>query len=288
MKVAVVGAGRVGTAMAVLLQRAGGYPIVGVSGRGPTRDRAARFLPDVPVLDSAEAARRAELVLVAVPDDVIALVVDAMAADEAFRPGQWVGHVSGATGLEALDAARDLGAQRLSVHPLQTFPDVGHAIDHIPGSTIAVTADDEAGYVVAERLATYLLGEPFRLPDDLRPLYHAAAVFASNYLVTTSSVAADLFRASGVPDPMEAMHPLQRATLDNLSSIGPEQALTGPVVRGDAGTVERNLDALREHAPHVVPAYLAMAEATLELAVRSGRLSDAQRGSVQDVLARWS
>ena len=287
MRVAVVGAGRVGTAVAVLLQRAG-HRIVAVAGRGPTRDRAASYLPGVPVLHPSDAARGVELVVVGVPDDLIEAITESVAAAGGFHPGQWVAHLSGATGLDALNAARAAGARRLAVHPLQTLPDVAAAIDRIPGSTVAVTADDDQGFHLGERLADDLLGEPFRLADELRPLYHAAAVFASNYLVATSALATDLFAAAGVAQPLRAMEPLQRATLDNLFQLGPELALTGPAVRGDAGTVDRNLTALAASAPGAIPAYVEMARVALDLATRGGRLPPDRRVEVDEVLSRWS
>jgi predicted short-subunit dehydrogenase-like oxidoreductase (DUF2520 family) len=287
MKVAVVGAGRVGTAFAVLLGRAG-HAIVGVSGRGPTRERAARHLPQAAFLEPAATAGAGELVLLGVPDDLIAATAADLAAQGAFRPGQYVAHLSGARGLDVLEPARAAGARRLGIHPLQTFPDVGHALDRIPGCTVAVSADDEDGYFVAERIADDVLGEPFRLSEDLRPLYHAAAVFASNYLVTTTAVAARLFSAAGIADPDAAMAPLQQATLDNLRDLGPAKALTGPASRGDAGTVERNLEALDAHARDAVAAYVAMARVALDLATASGSLDPERRTAVEGVLDRWS
>jgi predicted short-subunit dehydrogenase-like oxidoreductase (DUF2520 family) len=285
MKVAVVGAGNVGTAVAVLLRRAG-HRIMAVSGRAATRDRAASFLPDVPVVEPAEAVAAAELVIVGVPDDLIQSAVGSFR--DAVVAGQWVAHLSGAVGLDALDTAREAGARRLVVHPLQTVPDVAGAIDRIPGSAIAITADDDDGYVLGERIGEDLLGEPFRLLDENRALYHAAAVFASNHLVVTSAVAAELFATAGVPDPIRAMTPLQRATLDNIGLLGPERALTGPAVRGDAGTLERNLAALAVAKPAAIPAYVAMARVALELAERGGRLTTDRRAACEDVLARWS
>ncbi len=182
-------------------------------------------------------------------------------------------HLSGSLGLDALQSAAVAGARILAIHPLQTFPDVGSALERLRGCSIAITADDEEGYLLGERLAGDLEGVPFRLSDELRPLYHAAAVFASNYLVTASAIAESLFAEAGVPDPARAMAPLQRATLENVERLGPARALTGPAVRGDAGTIRRNLEALEAHAPELVPAYVAMARATLDLAERSGRLS---------------
>ena len=287
MDIAVIGAGRAGTAVAVLWQAAG-HRIVAVAGREATRARAARSLPGVPVLEPLDAARDAELVVVGVPDDLIEPIVGELSAAGAFAPVRWVAHLSGATPLSTLDAARDGGARRLGVHPLQTFPDVDAGIDRIPGSTVAVGADDDEGLAVAERLAVDLGGLPFRLPEEHRAIYHAAAVFASNDLVGATAVAEQLLEAAGVPDPLAALAPLHQATVRNLVRTGPADALTGPAVRGDAGTIARNLEALAASAPWAVDAYVEMARLTLDLAVSGGRLSQDRRATVDEVLARWS
>lgn len=287
MNVSVVGAGRVGTAVAVLLMRAG-HRIVAVSGRAPTRERAFRHLPDVPILDPEEACRAGELVLIAVPDDEIVPMVERLAGADAFRAGQWAAHLSGAAGLGALEPARRAGARTLALHPLQTFPTVAAALERIPGSAAAVTAADPEGYEIGERIARDLGARPFRLEDAVRPLYHAAAVFASNYLIVTTAVAEDLFREAGVPEPARAMVSLQRATLENVQELGPGQALTGPAVRGDATTVDRNLCALDRSAPWAVPAYVELCRLALELGTRTGRLPAPRRAAVEEVLARWS
>jgi predicted short-subunit dehydrogenase-like oxidoreductase (DUF2520 family) len=287
MEVAVIGAGRVGTAVAVLLQQAG-HRLVGVSGRGETRGRAGAHLPGVPIIEPAEAAAAAELVVLGTPDDAIEPTVAALAAAAAIPAGSWVMHLSGSRGLDALAPALESGARGLAMHPLQTFPDVGSALKGLPGCPIAVTAHDEDGYALGERLADDLHGLPFRLADELRPLYHAAAVFASNYLVTASAIAESLFAEAGVPDPAKAMAPLQRTSLEHVERLGPARALTGPAVRGDAGTIRRNLEALERHAPALVPAYVAFARSALELGRRSGRLTPASRAAVEDVLIAWS
>lgn len=287
MNVSVVGAGRAGTAVAVLLSRAG-HKIVAVSGRGPTRDRAARYLPGTAFAEPHDAARAGDLVIVAVPDDQIAEMVERLAHGDAFRSGQWVAHLSGAAGLDVLAPVRAAGARPLAFHPLQTFPDVAGGIDRIPGSAMAVTADDAEGYLIGERVAEDLMARSFRLADADRGLYHAAAVFASNYLVGVSAIAQELFNLAGVPDPVRAMLPLQRASLDNVERLGPEHALTGPAVRGDATTVDRNLAALHASAPRVVPAYVEMCRVALELGERAGRLTAERRAGVEEVLSRWS
>jgi predicted short-subunit dehydrogenase-like oxidoreductase (DUF2520 family) len=287
MDIAVVGAGRLGTALAVLLERAG-HRVVGVSGRDGTAERASRHLPGVPVTEAGEAAAAAEVVVVSTPDDAIRSAVDALAAAVALRPGAWVVHLSGALGLDVLEAARAAGARRLAIHPLQTFPDVDSALRRLPGCAIAVTADDAEGEAMGERLARDLGGLPFPLSDERRPLYHAAAVFASNHLVTSAAVAEALFAEAGVPDPAAAVAPLQRASLENVERLGAGAALTGPAVRGDAGTIRRNLEALKQDAPELIPAYAAMARVALDVADRAGRLAPEARSAVEDVLAEWT
>jgi predicted short-subunit dehydrogenase-like oxidoreductase (DUF2520 family) len=286
MDVAVIGAGRVGTALAVRLLDAG-HRIVAISGRAGTVDRAARYLPGVPIRPPPLAARGAEVVIIGTPDDLIEPTASSLADEGALGEGQTAIHLSGATSLDALSAPRAAGAEVLSLHPLQTFPDVDAALARIPGSGIAVTALSEAGYVLGERLARDVGGRSFRLADEVKPTYHAAAVFASNYLVAITALADELFRDAGMPEPAELFLPLQRATLDNVAAMGPAAALTGPAVRGDAGTVAANLEALAKHAPEALPAYIALADVALHLGHRSGRLSTVGRAAVEGVLNPW-
>ena len=284
MNIAVVGAGRAGTALAVLLRRAG-HAIVGVSGSDGTADRATRYLEGVPVLDAAAAASGAEVVLLGVPDDAIAPTTADLAAAGAFREGQVVAHLSGAGGLDLLGAAAQAGASVLSLHPLQTFPSVDAALDRVAGAVFAVTAGDERAEQVGFRLAEDVGGRPFVLADKDKAVYHAAAVFASNYVVAVLGTAEDLFAAVGVPEPLEAMAPLARASLDNALSAGPVRALTGPVARGDAETVSNNLRALGKN-PARAEAYAALARMALSLAERGG-LSKDGAAAIREVLSAW-
>jgi predicted short-subunit dehydrogenase-like oxidoreductase (DUF2520 family) len=286
MDIALVGAGRVGTALAVLLSRAG-HQMVGVAGREGSRARAEEFLPEVPFVPAADAARGAAVTVLGVPDDAIAPVCAELAADGAFGEGQSVTHLSGSTPLLALGPARAAGARVLAMHPLQTFPDVEAGIDRLPGSPVAVTAWDDDAFVVGERLARDAGGRPFRVAEERKALYHAAAVFCSNYLVAVEAVAERLFRTAGVDEPREVFGPLARATLDNVLESGPEASLTGPVARGDVGTLRRNLEALSSHAPDAVPAYVALARVALDLAERSGRLSAQGVREIREVLGAW-
>jgi predicted short-subunit dehydrogenase-like oxidoreductase (DUF2520 family) len=188
--------------------------------------------------------RGPELVLLCVPDSAIPDVAAGL------EPGPWVAHVSGATSLSALDPH----ARRFSMHPLQTFT-LGRGPEQLDGAWAAVTAESDEGRKAGFWLATTLGLEPFVLGDEARPLYHAGAAIASNYLVTLHSVAAELFRAAGAPP--EALVPLMLRTIDN----GFE--LTGPIERGDWETVEAHRRAIRAAKPELEPLYDVLAEATV-------------------------
>jgi predicted short-subunit dehydrogenase-like oxidoreductase (DUF2520 family) len=211
----VIGAGRVGSAIAARLEERG----VAVGGGEP------------------------DLVLLCVPDAAIADVAGAL------EPGPWVAHVSGATALAALDPH----TRRFGMHPLQTFTRA-RGPEQLDGAYAAVTADNEEARERGFWLARTLGLRPFELDDSARPLYHAGAAIASNYLVTLHRVAGDLFRAAGAPP--EGLVPLMRRTIDN----GFE--LTGPIERGDWETVEAHRRAIREVRPELEPLYDVLAEAT--------------------------
>jgi predicted short-subunit dehydrogenase-like oxidoreductase (DUF2520 family) len=164
---------------------------------------------------------------------------------------------------------------------------VEEGIRRLPGSGIAVTARDEEGYAYGEALGLELGGRPFRLSDEVKPLYHAAAVFCSNYLVAVEGVAEELFRLAGLEDPVSLFGPLARTALEATLESGARAAITGPASRGDAGTIRRNLDALAARAPETVTPYVALARVALELAVASGRLDEVGAEAVREVLDQW-
>jgi len=185
----------------------------------------------------------AELVLLCVPDGAIA------GAAAGVEPGPWVAHVSGATPLGALDPHE----RRFSVHPLQTFTRT-RGPEQLDGAWAAVSAEMAEALALGFDFARALGLEPFELDDGARPLYHAGAVVASNYLVTLHEAAAGLVAAAGAPP--EALEPLMRRTIEN----GFE--LTGPIERGDWATVETHRAAIREARPDLEPLYDVLAEAT--------------------------
>jgi predicted short-subunit dehydrogenase-like oxidoreductase (DUF2520 family) len=185
----------------------------------------------------------AGLVLLCVPDGAIAEVA------RKIEPGPWIAHVSGATPLGTLAPHE----RRFSVHPLQTFTRA-RGPEQLDGAWAAVTAETGEARTAGFWLAQTLGLQPFELADDARPLYHAGAAIASNYLVTLYEVAAELFRAAGAPP--EALAPLMRRTIDN------DFELTGPIERGDWETVEAHRRAIRTARPELEPLYDVLAEAT--------------------------
>jgi predicted short-subunit dehydrogenase-like oxidoreductase (DUF2520 family) len=184
-----------------------------------------------------------DIVLICVPDRAIAEVA------RTVEPGPWIGHTSGATPLAALEP-HDL---RFGLHPLQTFT-LARGPEQLDGAYAAVTFDAGGGHAVGFELARMLGLEPFELADDKRPLYHAGAAIASNYLVTLYRVAAQLFEVCGAPP--AGLIPLMRRTIDN----GFE--LTGPISRGDWSTVDAHIEAIRSERPELEPMYRALAEVT--------------------------
>ncbi|MFC0626952.1 Rossmann-like and DUF2520 domain-containing protein [Kribbella deserti] len=266
--IGIIGAGRAGTAVGQALTAAG-YRLTGITARTPaSAERAARLLPGIAVRPLEELAATSDVLLLAVPDEAIATV----AAQLDLRPGQYVVHLSGAHGTTPLAAA---GGVPVALHPPMTFPrTTGTAAPELTAVTFTATAPDEARPFV-ERLVKDLGAEVQWVPEDQRAAYHAGVVHGANHLVTLLAQSFEALRAAGITDPSATMRPLLQATLDNALRSG-HDALTGPVARGDAGTVEAHLAAL---PPDTVPAYVALARATVELVAADGRIdaSAAQR-----------
>jgi predicted short-subunit dehydrogenase-like oxidoreductase (DUF2520 family) len=279
----VIGTGRVGSVLGAALARAG-HRIVAASGvSGESVTRAGRLLPGVPLLPADEVVARSDLVLLAVPDDVLGPLVAGLAETGAWRTGQIAAHTSGAHGIGVLAPAVRAGVLPLALHPAMTFAGEPDDLARLAGVTFGVTAP-EAMRPVAEALVLEMGGEPVWVAEEMRPLYHAALVVGANHLVTLVNDAADLLRRAGVPRPAAVLGPLLAAALDNTLRTG-DAALTGPVSRGDAGTLARHLRTLSAQAPESVAAYVAMARLTADRAIASGRLRTTQAAPLLDVLA---
>jgi predicted short-subunit dehydrogenase-like oxidoreductase (DUF2520 family) len=281
----VIGAGRVGATVGAALSRAG-HRVVAASGvSAAARDRIARMLPGARVLPVDEVARAAtDLLIVAVPDDALAGVVAGLARLGAIRHGQILAHTSGAHGVSVLAPAVERGARGLALHPAMTFAGTPADVDRLTGGiSFGVTAAPDLRPFV-ERLVADLDGTVEWVAEADRPLYHAALAHGANHLVTLVNEAVDLLRDAGVVRPEKVIGPLLRAALDNAVRMG-DSALTGPVSRGDAGTVARHLERLAGVSPESVPPYRALARRTADRAIAAGRLRAVDAEPLLDVLA---
>ncbi|ROR96145.1 pantoate--beta-alanine ligase [Salana multivorans] len=297
LAVGILGAGRVGAVLGNAL-RAEGHEVVAVSGASPeTRERVEALLPGVPLLDLVEVARRADLVLVCVPDDAIADVVAWVAQQGGFRPGQLVVHTSGRHGTGVLRPALAAGAIPLAIHPAMTFTGTSLDLARLVGTPFAVTAAAPV-QPIGQALVVELGGEPVLLPEDSRAGYHAALAHASNHLVTLLVQAQEILRAAGVtgtaPSGEEQdaagglLGPLARAALDGALGSG-AAALTGPVSRGDAGTVAEHLAAIEalvgpDGAERALLTYRALADATAVLAEHERRIDPDRAAAIRRLL----
>ena len=267
-RTAIVGPGRVGTALGMALARAG-YEVLAVAGRGwPGVEEFVERVPTATPLPLHEATAGADLVVVAVPDDVLVDVVrDAARDDGVSEHSRWV-HVSGGYGTDVLEPARLAGAAVAACHPAQTFPDADRGFAALPGTTWAVTASpSDIGW--ARVLVTDLGGRPVDVPAGSRTLYHAGLTVGSNATASVVTLARDMLLGAGVPDPAAFLGPLVTTSATNAAGHG-AAALTGPVRRGDAGTVARHLEELREVLPEAVDAYIALSRLALGHARRAG------------------
>jgi predicted short-subunit dehydrogenase-like oxidoreductase (DUF2520 family) len=284
LTVGIVGAGRVGATLGAALAAAG-HRVVAASGASDaTVERIDRLLPGAAHLPPTRVARAAtDLLLIAVPDDAIATVTRGLADDGALRPGQIVAHTSGAHGLATLDAAVARGARPLALHPAMTFTGRPEDLARLRGISYGVTARADVRPFAA-RLVEQLGGAVEWIRDDDRALYHASLAHGANHLITLVNDALDRLRDAGVRHPERVLAPLLRASLENALAFG-DAALTGPVSRGDAGTVARHLAELTAVAPDSVAVYRALARRTADRAISAGRLRPVDAEPLLDVLA---
>ncbi|MHB1164995.1 MAG: Rossmann-like and DUF2520 domain-containing protein [Candidatus Nanopelagicales bacterium] len=283
LRVGIVGAGRVGAVLGAALARAG-HDIVGVTAVSDlSRLRAEALLPGVPVRPVPEALAHADLVLLAVPDDVLPGLVAGLVDAGVIHAGQFVAHPSGRYGIGVLAPARSVGAVPLALHPVMTFTGTSIDVARLADCPFGVTAD-EAVRPVAEALVVEMGGDPVWVPEESRVLYHAAVAFGANFLMTVVLQSVDLLREAGMPEPERLMAPLLSASLDNALRHG-DAALTGPVARGDAGTVAGHLSCLDEAAPAAAIAYRALARLTADRAMHAGLIDVTAASALLEVLA---
>ncbi len=284
---AVVGAGKVGSALARLLSRAG-HEFLGAADTRPDAARAAcEFAGEgTPSADAPSLTRRAELVFITTPDGQIEPACDEIARQGGFVEGTVVAHCSGALPSSVLRGARLAGARVGSLHPLQAFATAEQAVKLLPGSYCCIEGDEEAVEVL-ERVAEALGARPLSIATEAKPLYHAVAVLASNYLVGLEHAALKAAQAAGLDraEALRALMPLIKGTVSNLEAVGIPDALTGPIARGDVETVRGHIAALEARLPALAPVYKLLGRETLEVARSKGTLAPQRAEELARLLA---
>ncbi len=267
--IAIVGSGRVAQAMGRLLASRG-ERVGWVAARNAERgEAAARFIGGgARAILLGDLASRASRVLIAVSDEAVTPVAGALAAG-GLTSGVAL-HTCGAFGADALDPLAAAGVSCGSLHPLQTVPTAERGVQSIPGSVFGVTAEGGAlewALSITERLA----GRPVLIAPEARPFYHAAAVMAGNFPAALLAASASLLARTGLDTPaaVAALAPLAEAAVRNVATLGLVEAMTGPLVRGDADTIARHLAALRHTGPEA-DLYLAACRCLLPLAAAQG------------------
>jgi predicted short-subunit dehydrogenase-like oxidoreductase (DUF2520 family) len=282
--IGIVGAGPVGTALGVAFTRAG-WPIAAVASRDARRRERFRelvggaraFAEATALLDEVE------VVFLCVPDDAIAR----LAGDLRLYSGQAIVHTSGALGVEVLEPAMAAGTQIGAFHPLVAFADVERAVAALHGATVAIEGDTELASMLAD-LAEAIGAVPVRLAPGSKAAYHAAAVLAAGGFVALLDAISELGRVAGLDEQssLRVYGNLIEQTLGNARALGIRAALTGPITRGDAGTLELHLAALDAHAPDVLPLYRAAAVREIRLAEERGALAPAAADRLRASLAK--
>lgn len=279
-----VGAGKVGSALVMLLHRRG-YPVTGVADtNAAAAGRLAKAL-SVPATSKPEdITGDADIVFITTPDRAISLVAAEINERGGFKAGQVVFHTSGAYPAEKLAAARCAGALVASLHPLQSFADVAMAMENLEGSYFALEGDAGA-QPVAEQIVRELGGKLFTIAAGDKPLYHAAACIASNYLVSLMHLATGLYNRFGLSraEAFQALLPLVQGTINNIAQSGPAQALTGPIARGDDATVEGHLAALKELGSQEIALYRALGLYTVKVASEKASINSDQQIKLNEI-----
>lgn len=279
--VSFIGAGRLGTTLAVALSRIG-LNVVAIASRDAAKaERLAARLAGCRAVLAQEAAR-ADLVFVTVSDDAIGPVAQSLS----WRAGQAVVHCSGATEVGALEPAARQGALTGGFHPLQNFADPERALALLAGSAVAIEAPPALAALLrqhAERLGMQALA----LPAGARALYHGGASYAASFLLSMLQEAAAIWESFGIQEAeaLEALLPVALGSLQAAAGKGLVGGLAGPISRGDAGVVERHLRALERLGPGHAAFYREFSRRQLELARRGGRLTDAQLARLHALVA---
>ncbi|HWJ04129.1 MAG TPA: DUF2520 domain-containing protein [Verrucomicrobiae bacterium] len=277
MNAGIIGTGTVGASIAIKLH-AKGYQIKGIAGRDRPKTEELAKLVGSRATGIGDLIMNCQVVFIATPDRVIQALVDEFA--EYFHAGQTVIHFSGALRSDIMESARQRGAQLLSIHPLQSFANVKLALETLEGTHFSIEGDNQE---LGEKIVRDLGGIPHLIDGHSKALYHAGAVFASNYLVTLADVAVNLLEKAGFERKaaLDSLMPLMKGTLANLERVGLTGALTGPIARGDVATVRAHLEILPQE---VLAGYSALGLQAANIARAKGTLGEDRQAELLGML----
>jgi predicted short-subunit dehydrogenase-like oxidoreductase (DUF2520 family) len=282
LNIGFIGAGTTGTALASRLDQQG-FIISAVNSRTPTSaERLSSRVQNCKVFPSAqEVADNTQLIFITTPDDVISKIADSVI----WHDKQYIVHCSGVHSIDIMATAKKYSTLTGCFHPLQTFADIEQAFNNLPGSTFALEADEPLLSILKE-MAIALRGDWVILKPGDKALYHTAAVFACNYLVTLVKLATDLWNDFGIPQEqaIKALLPLLRGTLQNIQNIGLPNCLTGPIARGDLGTVSKHLSTLATENKTVLQSYKLLGLNTIPIALAKGKIDKARAKELETLL----
>ena len=280
LDVGVVGTGRAGSVIGAALKRAGHQIKACTAVTDLSKLRAEALLPGVAILSIEETVADRDLILLSIPDDVLAQVVSGLATTNAVSPGTFVLHLSGRYGIDILRPLTELGCLPLALHPVMTFTGTSIDLNRLSGCPFGVTTHPTLR-PVAETLVMEMGGDPVWVPEESRSLYHAALTFGANNLMTLVNQTCELLEEAGITNPEALVAPLLSASLGNALRNG-DSASTGPIARGDAQTVREHLRVLANFDPAVTQAYRSLARLTAVRALASGAI---QPQSAENLLA---
>ncbi len=282
LSIGFIGAGTTGNALAVTLANKG-YHVNAVYSRSLSSAvrLAARIEGCRVYANSQQVADAVRLVFITTPDDVIAEV----ASQVEWRENQYVVHCSGAHSINVIAPAGRLGAHTGCFHPLQTFASIEQAVENLPGSTFGLEAEGPL-LALLKKIAGDLEGNYIVLKAGDKVLYHAAAVIACNYLVTLIKLATDLYQDFELTpnEAIKALMPLLKGTLRNIENVGLPDCLTGPIARGDLGTIEKHIEALNRSNPELLESYMQIGLQTVPIAVSKGKIDSVQAEKLINIL----
>jgi predicted short-subunit dehydrogenase-like oxidoreductase (DUF2520 family) len=288
LHVAIIGAGKVGSVLACALHRCG-HEIISVASRSlDSAIKLANMVGARPIDDIARSVDGSDVVFLTVPDGAIKDTCKVISSGGKLKPKSFVFHTSGVLDSEVLKSAKEKGAYVASIHPLQSFASIEESLENLSETFFAIEGDTE-GVECGKELVTQMGGYLLNIPPEIKPLYHAGACVASNFVVSIIRMAVELFELAGIDadSAFKALTPLVKGTFKNIGSLGVPHALTGPISRGDIETLGRHLEVLKRYDRELLLVYCELGKYTTKVAVEKGTIDQVTEKALLDFFKSW-